>query len=780
MSLAVPLEKLRYTFDCSTIACTTTAELIQPTTIIGQPRGVKAIDFGIKMKSPGYNIFVLGETGTGRTTAIQRFVEERAALEPPPSDWIYVNNFEAPHKPIAIELPAGIGSRLRDALAECVDVIKSGLPGAFDSDSFRGEALNIQRKFEERQGERLQALGEKAAELGAVVGNTPEGWRILPARDGRPLSPEELAARTEEEQTRWKETVYTLQAELQDLSHDMRQLENEARTAMNQVMKRVANAVVQNALTILLDQFGEHPPIRAYLERVRQDIVEHVELFRPVPEHGKEDGDAVPEIWFRRYQVNLLIDHHASQGAPVLVEYNPSVPRLLGRVEHEGRFGGGSTTDFTLVRGGALHAANGGYLVLRAQDLFTEPGAWDGLKRSLIGQAVRPDDPAVRGGAAASSLDPQPIPLRIKVLIVGPPALYYYLYEMDEDFASVFKVMADFDAVVDRTSENEMAYARFIAAFCEEEKLCHLNAEAVGRVIEYGCRRAGTQRKLSARFGSIADLVREASYWAREDNREIVILDDVITAIENRIYMHNRIETRTREFLIEGKRLVATSGHVVGQINALSVGQIGEYIFGQASRVTVRTYVGKSGVVAIDREVALAGPIHNKGVMTLIGYLGGQYATDLPLSLSAQITFEQNYGGIDGDSAASTELYALLSSLSEMPINQAIAVTGSVNQLGQIQAIGGVTEKIEGWFEICRERGLTGEHGVIIPASNVDDLMLRDMVVEAVRDGRFHIWAVESVDQGIELLTGRPAADVHAAARKRLNHLAETMLRYER
>ncbi len=776
MSLALTPDQLRYSFDCSTIQCTTTADLVAPTTIIGQPRGVKAIEFGINMKSPGYNIYVLGEHGTGRTTAIQRFVEDRAITEDVPDDWIYVFNFRTHHQPLAIKLPTGVGYRLRDAMAQLVEVMRSEIPNAFDTDTFRIEAQQVQREFETKQNARLNEMRNKALSLGALVGNTPEGMRIVPAKDGQPLSQEEIAARTPEEIEAWQEVVYDIQLELQDMGHDIRQMELEAQKVMEDIVKRITTGVVEEIMSSIRQTFVDHDVLQKYFDEVQADVIDNVNFFQQA---AAEEESGPGENWFRRYQINVIVDNHLTKGAPVIVEYDPSVPRLLGRVEHEPAFGGGVITDFTLVRGGALHQANGGYLVLRAQDLFAEPGAWDALKRALIGQVVRPDDPAIRGGTAGSSLDPQPLPLNLKVILVGPARLYYYLYAADGDFSTVFKVMADFDALVDRTDENENAYARFIAAFCHEEGLHHLTPEAVGRVIEYGARLAGTQNKLSGRFGLIADLVREADYCAREAKREVVDLDDVVDAIDNRIYLQNRIETRLLEHLLDGKRLVATDGEVVGQINALTVSQIGDHAFGQPSRLTVRAYVGKTGVVQIDREVELAGPLHNKGLMTLIGYLGGTYATDQPLSLSAQITFEQNYGGIDGDSASSTELYGLLSTLADTPIKQSLAVTGSVNQNGEVQPIGGVTEKIEGWFAVCNSRGLTGDQGVLIPQSNVSDLMLRDEVVEAVAAGKFNIYAVESIDQGIEILTGRPASEIHTKVKKRLNELAQAMLQYE-
>jgi lon-related putative ATP-dependent protease len=771
-------DRLRRSYDATNLKLKTTADLDSGMKIIGQPRGVQAIEFGIKMDSPGYNIYVLGESGTGRTTAIKQFVESQAGNDPVPPDWVYVNNFVEPHKPLAIKLPHGEGFRLSDSLQQLVKELKTEIARAFDNQAFRDAALEIRHILEGKREELYLALQNRAREMSAVLLTTPEGFRIVPAKDGQPLQAQDIAALSEAEQAAWKETLHNLQHELNEVVHQARKMELEAQNEQEDLKRRVASSVVDVAMKELKEQFSEFERVIAYLEHLHKDIVDNVDLFRTETEEDadNEDGQEFPAAEeFRRYKVNLLVDHKNTERAPVIVEFNPTVPRLLGRVEHEARFGGAVVTDFTLVRGGTLHAANGGYLVLRARDLFAEPGAWDALKRALVGNAVQPDDLATRQGAAARSLDPEAIPLDVKVVIIGPPALYYQLHALDEDFRIIFKVMSDFDETVPRTPEHEMEYAQFIATRSHEEGLLHLERQAVGRVIEYGSRLAGRQNKLSTRFGNIADLVREANYWAKTAGQDLVTVDDVERAIDHREYLRNRIETRMRENLMEGKQLVTTEGEIAGQINGLSVSRIGEHAFGHPSRVTTRTYVGKQGVVQIDREVEMAGPIHNKGLMTLIGYLGGQYATDQPLSLSAQITFEQNYGGIDGDSASSTELYALLSSLSGIPIRQSIAVTGSVNQRGEIQAIGGVTQKVEGWFAVCKERGLTGDQGVMIPASNVQDLMLRVAVVEAVASGDFHIWAVESVDEGIEILTGRAASEVHTAAKARLRTLAETL-----
>ena len=778
-------DRLRRSYDPTMLTFATTADVQPATSIIGQPRGVRAIEFGLAMKSAGFNIYVLGESGTGRTTAIQHFVESRAANDKAAPDWIYVHNFAEADKPLAISFPPGDAQEFSDGLRTLIHQLRGEIARAFDNQSFRDAVLEVQHTLDSRREALFMTLQEEAREQNAALISTPEGFKIAPMREGQPLTAEQYAALTQEEKDAWVALNHKLQHELGNAVHEARKLEIGARQELEELQKRVAASVVDGAVAELKQQYADHEKVSAYLDMLHQDIIDNVDLFRSDEEADDENGSEraltaeFPER-FRRYQVNILVDNDQEGHAPVIVELDPTLPRLLGRVEHEARRGGAVVTDFTLIRPGALHAANGGYLVVRARDVFAAPAAWEGLKRALISEVVRPDDPATRGGSAVRTLDPEVIPLAIKVILIGPPALYYMLHEADEDFATIFKVMADFDERVDRTPQNEFDYATFIATRVMEEDLLHLEQTAVGRVIEYGARLAGTQDKLSTRFGQIADLVREATYWATEAGHEVVTETDVETAIDHREYLTNRIETRMREGLRQGRQLISTGGEVVGQINGLTVLQIGEHSFGHPSRLTARTYVGKEGVVQIDREAQLAGPLHNKGLLTLVGYLGGQYAEDVPLSLSAQLTFEQNYGGIDGDSASSTELYALLSSLSGVPIRQGVAVTGSVNQAGEIQAIGGVTQKVEGWFAVCKEQGLSGDQGVMIPAANVQDLMLRVAVVKAVEEGQFHIWAVENVDQGLEVVTGQPAATVHAAAKHRLDDLARTMEKFGR
>ncbi len=764
-------DQLRRASDLSAFTFESTAELRADPHIIGQPRGIRAIDFGIGIESPGYNIYVLGESGTGRTTAIQRFIEGQAADKAPPDDWVYVHNFREAHKPHALRLPAGRGCPFRDEMEAMISRLQTEIPGAFENQAYRDAALDIQQAHGRRREQLIAKLQEKAVQMGATLISSPEGVRIVPARNGKPISAQDFAGLPEAEQAALKEVLQELEHDLNETLHQARQRDRELDEEMSQLVRRVGQAVVDLALDELKAKFADCEAIVQYLDAVRKDILENIEIFRGEAEEDGQEG-MYRRLRLRRYRVNVVVDHLQSKHAPVVVEYNPSVSRLMGRVGHETYPGGAVLTDFSLIRGGALHAANGGYLVLRARDLFTEPGAWDALKRAMIGGKIAPDDPATRRGAATNTLDPEQIPVNLKLLLIGPPELYYALYE-DEDFRAIFKVMSDFALEMDRIPENEQEYASFVARLCQKEELRHFDRGAVGMIVEYGGRLAGSQKKLSTRFGHLADVIREASYWSGQNGRELVSEEDVQRAIDERLYLRNRGEQLFREQISEGKKLLATQGEVVGQINGLSVSKIGEHIFGQAFRITASTFVGKTGVVQIDREVAIAGPIHNKGVLTLAGFLGDKYASDQPLSFTAMLTFEQSYGGIEGDSASSTELYALISSLSGFPIRQAIAVTGSVNQRGQVQPIGGVTQKVEGWYEICKERGFSGEQGVMVPATNVSDLMLRKEVLRAVEAGNFSIWAVSTIDEGLEILMGQDPETIHAAARKRLARLAE-------
>lgn len=782
MSLELPPDRLRRACDPKGFSFETTAELPLTPEIIGQPRATRAIEFGLDITGPGYNIFVLGPGGTGRTTTIQRFLAQRASQRPAPDDWVYVHNFHQPRQPRAIRLPKGLGSRFRDDMAALVRELRQAIPRAFEGETYQEDRGRIERRFQAEQEALLEGLQRKAQERGFAILRTASGLALVPTKDGQPIPPEVFSQLPAEEQKRLQAIHQELAELAEEVLRRLREREREAREALRKLDQEVATYVVGHAVDELKARYADQEEIGEYLEEVRADIIARVEEFKqPQDEQPPPEPGAPPVDVFRRYLVNLFVDNQEQQGAPVLVEPNPTYANLFGRIEHEVRLGAAST-DFTMIRPGALHRANGGYLVLRARDVLADPAAWYALKRALTDGVIRLEEQGV-AFVSVITLDPEPIPLDAKVVLLGSPTLYYYLYAADEDFRKLFKVKADFSTDMERTPENEQLYALFIRARCDEEGLRPFDRTGVAQVVEFGSWLAEDQTRLSTRFGEVADILREADYWAGEAGRDVVTAADVERAIEERTYRASRVEEEVRRVITEGTLLIATEGAVVGQVNGLALHTAGDHIFGRPTRITARTYVGRSGVVDIQREVKLSGPTHGKGVLTLAGYLGGQYATQQSLTLSASLSFEQTYDEVHGDSASLAELYALLSSLSDLPIRQGIAVTGSVDQQGQVQPVGGVTHKIEGFFRVCKERGLTGDQGVIIPAANCRNLMLHKEVVQAVAEGKFHIYPISRVDEGIELLTGVPAGErdekgefpegtVHARALARLRELA--------
>ena len=773
-----------------------TEELPDLKDIIGQPRGVRAIEFGTNIQSRGYNIYVLGPSGTGRTTAIHRYLEERAAEGTVPMDWVYVHNFAASHKPRAIELEPGMGARLRADIAVLVERLQREIPDALDTEEFHEERETITHAFESTRDSIMGAMREKVAEKDFAMINTQSGVAIVPVADGQPMSQEAFGQLSEDERKALDEVRHELDHGMEDALRDVSHVQRETNEALRELEATVVGVVLDQHMLPIRDICSGHEEALFWLNEVRSDILSSLDNFKSSDKDGgRQDSARPPGLdaqpidsgeHFLRYQVNLIVDHSDSNGPPVVLLDLPTYQNLIGRIEAEVRFGA-MTTNFSMIKGGALHQANGGYLVVRANDVLSQPFAWEGLKRALGSGEIRIEEPESRSGAAVmrpQTPEPEPIPLSVKVVLMGNSELYYLLHDVDEDFRELFKVKADFTGTMERNHDNEHFYALFVAGRCNEDVLPHFSPDGVGKVVEFGSWLAGEQNKLSTRFGEIADLVHEAAYWARDEGKDVVSAEDVARAVEERVYRSNLIEERMQERIQEGKVFIDLDGEVVGQINGLAVLSLGDYVFGQPSRVTARTYIGTEGVINIDREVEMTGPIHNKGLMILHGYMGGQYADEQPLSLTASITFEQNYGGIEGDSASSTELYVLLSALSGYPIGQNIAVTGSVNQFGKIQPIGGATHKIEGFYKVCKARGLTGEQGVIIPASNSGDLMLSEEVVKAVEDGKFHVYAVSSIDEGIEILTGMPAGKrgedgsyaedtVHHAVQVRLQELAE-------
>lgn len=779
----LPAEKLRRIADINTFEFSTTADVDPHPHIIGQPRGTRAITFGINIKSEGYNIYALGEMGTGRATAIEHFLHTLTTDAPTPNDWVYVHNFSVPHRPRAIELPAGEGAPFRERIRRLIQDMRQDLPQAFAAESYRESITQIQSAFEAEQSMLMTAVQQRAAEAGFALLKTASGFAIVPVVNGRQLSPQEIQQMALEERQQLEASAQTLSDALDDVIYQIHELEVAARQKMKDVDRAVAEAAVQHHFSDLLAAYPPESEMVLYLNEMREDVINQIQDFTsPVDDQDRID--------LRRYEVNLFVDNSKQNGAPVIVETHPTYNGLLGRLEYEMN-NGFLSTHFTNMKCGSLHSANGGYLIINAHDLLINPGAWEGLKRALRENKIHIQSLATmaQGEVLAKSLDPEPIPLNVKIVLLGSLPLYYGLLENDEDFQSLFKVRADFDSTMPRTEETEREYARFVAMRCGQEKLPHFDRTAVANVIAHGSRLADHQNKLSTRFGEIADLVRESSYWAGVNGRTIVTADDVHQALDERTYRTNRAEELTFEYILDGTLFIATEGEVIGQVNGLSVLDMGDYAFGQPGRITARSFMGDDGITHIERETEMSGPLHEKGVLTLNGYLGGTYAQHQPLSVNISLTFEQNYSGVDGDSASSTELYAIISSLSRLPIKQGIAVTGSVNQRGEIQPIGGVNEKIEGFFRLCKERGLSGDQGVLIPATNAVNLMLHEDVVTAVAEGKFHIYPINHLDEGIEILMGGAAGErledgtypdgtIHSIVQKRLLQFAEELNRF--
>ncbi len=805
----MPIKKLsarqvRRTCSPSRFKFETTAELPLANHIFGQPRATRAIDFGIDIDGPGFNIFVLGPGGSGRATTIERFLADKAARGKVPDDWVYVHNFVDPYKPRAMRLPPGRATTLRQDTQSLIGRLETDVPRAFESEEYQQARVRIARELDEKQQAAYHELEAAAAQHNFAIVRTPGGLLIAPLIDGKPAPIEALADLPPEQRQQMERAGMELQATLADSVRKVRGYEKQSQEAVTELDRQVAANVTGHLVHALIERYqADCPEAVEYLEEVRHDIIDHIGDFNPDQRQPAQppDASAAPSASLRaglstspirepqlhtRYQVNVLVDHAHTRGAPVVTERNPTFMNLIGRIERDVRFGG-TVMDFTMLRAGALHRANGGYLVLRAKDVLNDPNGWAALKRALDSGAVQIDDPGTQFQMFSTrTLEPEPIPLDIKVILLGSPGLYYLLYNTDEDFQKLFKVKADFAPEMDRTRDNEHAYALFVRSRCEEENLRPFDRSAVTQIVEYGSWLAEDQDRLSTRFGDVANVIREASYWAGKAGRDVVTADDVRTAIDEARQRANQNEQQARRLIVDGTINVATDGSAVGQANGLAVHTIGDHAFGLPTRISARSYLGRSGVVNIEREVKMSGRVHDKGVLILQGYLGGQYAVERPLTLSASLGFEQSYNDVEGDSASSAELYALLSSLSGLPIRQDIAVTGSVDQQGRAQAIGAVTHKVEGFFDVCQAHGLTGRQGVMIPAANVKNLMLREDVVDAIDKGRFHVWAVSTIDEGIELLTGVkagkrgakgkfPADSVHGRVEARLKEIAERL-----
>jgi lon-related putative ATP-dependent protease len=749
--------ELRAVCDAATLDLTSTAELPPLDGVIGQERAVTATSFGIAMQRAGYNLFVLGPPRTGKTTIMRRVIEPRAAADPTPADWCYVHNFDDPSRPIALDLPAGRGRELRDEMARLTEECRVRLPRSFEGEEFERHKARILEDLARRQRETIERLESEARTEGLAVVRTPQGLAIAPAPHGEPITPEQFAALPQLPREEIETRAKAFEKRMEAAQRDLRRVEREANAAHAQLVAEVAAAATRQLVQELRDRFEGLAGVQRYLDQVERDMIAHAEEFRHLDERPTLPFQPPPGGFLDRYRINVLVDRSEARGAPVVIEQHPIHGNLVGRVEHHAHLGT-LLTDFTLIKAGALHRANGGYLILEAADLLRSFHDWQALKKCLKRRSIAIEEPLEELRLVTTvSLAPEPIPLTVKVVLIGSPVLYYLLHALDEDFGELFKVKVDFDDSLPRTPEFERLYARFVGAACREEGLRHFGADGVGQLIEQGSRLVPHQERLTAQLGELLDLVRESAFWAEQHGHALVGADDVRHAIAQKRYRASLIDERIGRLFAEGTLLLATDDEAVGQVNGISVIALGDHTVGRPARVSARTYTGKPGVVDIEREAKLGGPVHSKGVMILAGFLAGRYARERPLALSASLALEQHYEEVEGDSASSAELYAVLSSLTGIPLTQSLAVTGSVNQLGEIQPVGGINEKIEGFFDVCRTRGLTGRQGVVIPAANVRHLMLREDVVQAVREGTFQVIAIRTVDEGLTLLSGREA-----------------------
>ena len=757
---------------------------------IGQERALNAIDFGLSLESNGFNIFVLGEHGTGKMTTVKSFLAQKAMKEPVPGDWCYVYNFKDPDIPLAISLDPGMAAVFQKDMDEVIKILRIEIPKVFESKEYERQRNKIIEEAQKKQKEVFAALEDEAQAKGFVIRKTVSGLIIVPIRKtGEPLTEEEYESLDDRTRKKIDEMGKLLQEKLNDIVRISRESEKIMKEAIAKLEKEAALSEVGHLIDDLKNKYKDYPKISAYLDETREDILEHLDDFKVQEEQAPQLPFmklARAEPTFTRYTVNVLVNNRDVQGAPCVFESNPTYYNLFGRIEHKIQYGV-ALTDFSMIKAGSLHKANGGYIVINALDLLRNLFAYDALKRAIRNREAKIEDVWEQYRLiSTTNIRPEAIPLDIKVILIGNPYLYYLLYNVDEDYRELFKVKADFDSRMKRTDENIKMYTFFIATLCREEKLLPFDRTGVAKVIEVGSRLAEHQQKLSARFSDIADILREASYWASKSGSAVVDDGHVEKAIEERVFRTNRIEERMREMILEGTIIVNTSGEKVGQVNGLAVIDLGDYRFGKPSRITARTYAGKAGVVNIERETKMSGKIHDKAILIITHYLGSRYATKKPISLSASITFEQLYDMVEGDSASCAELYALLSSIAGVPIKQNIAVTGSMDQTGDVQPVGGINEKIEGFFDLCRIIGLDGTQGVIIPERNIKHLMLKKDVIEAVKDGTFSLYPVRNIDEGLKIMTGRevgelgedgayPEGTINYLVVQRLTEIAESM-----
>jgi predicted ATP-dependent protease len=769
----IAAEKLSWRCDLSFLPFSCTSEMTPLEDFIGQDRAIRAIEFGLGVNRPGFNIFVTGLTGTGKTSIIKAFLKkvtsERIAPETDsvsPADWCYVYNFNDPDRPQALRIRRGWGKMLRTDMEQLINNLQRDAKKMFESADFAHQRQAMVEQLQKKQQEMMEGLMEEASRSDFTLRMTPSGIVLLPMKDGKPMQEAEYLALSSAEKKVLDEKRVEIEKKVEDTLREGKKLEREITEKLEAAETEAADYLVRIPLTDLKEKYREYPRVVGYLDSVREHILKNLQRFKGTDAASGSLGAMMqfgepPADPFLPYRVNVFVDNSDTQGLPIIVETNPTYHNLFGVIEKK-PFVGGYVTDFTLVKAGSISKANGGYLVLYDREVLGNAGVWEALQRVIKNRELRIEEPgAFFGWVPPQGLRPEPIPTDTKVIMIGDPYLYRTLATLDPDFRETFKVKADFNFEIDRSRENIVAFACFISDYCNREGLRHLDTSGVARVIEHCARLVEDQEKLSTRFSDMVDLLIESDFWAGKEKAELVSERHVERAIVEKTFRLNLVEKRLQELITEGTVLVDVEGSVVGQVNGLAVYQMGDFNFGKPSRITARTFMGRGGIINIERESKLSGKTHDKGVLILGGFLGGKYAQQHPLSLSSSVCFEQSYDGVDGDSASSTELYAILSSLAEIPIRQGIAVTGSVNQKGEIQAIGGINYKIEGFFDVCRLKGLTGEQGVMVPRANLRNLMLRSDVVSAVKEGQFHIYAVATIDEGLEVLTGVAAGERH-------------------
>lgn len=759
-------EQLRHHCDLEPLGINSTAEITPDYSALGQTRALEAIQFAIGIDHPGYNIFVSGSTGIGKRELVSRIIKAEAANGEEPSDCCYIHNFDRPNQPFKLILPRGMGQSLHEDLRKLIEVLLLRIPAQFKSDEYRNQLQALNEEFQTREEQSFKALGQKALKANIMLMRTPGGYTLGPVRDGKLMTPEQFSQLPQEEQDRIKATVDELNEELTELVHEVPKMHQEHQARIRELEQETTRGVIDPALNNLRQKYGSHPDVLNFLDTIHQDMVENVDDFMPTGEEERAPlHKRARSGKFRRYQINVLVGHKKNGGAPVVYEDIPSYQNLIGRIEYEAHFGTLST-DFSLIQPGALHRANGGYLVVDAQKLLSFPFAWEGLKRALRNREIRIDPlEKMYGISGTRSLEPEPVPLNVRVVLIGDRRLYYLLKHYDPEFTTLFKVYADFAESFDRDRKNLESYVGLIAMLVREEGLTHFDRTALEAVIEHSSRQVDDSEKLSLHRGQLIDLLREASFWALRQGASLTSRSHVQKAIEQQRYRSSQYSELLQQQIERGTLMISTTGKAVGQANGLSVFQLGDQRFGKPSRISATARMGNGQVLDIEREIKLGGPLHSKGVMILGACIGARYARNQPLSLSASLVFEQSYGPVDGDSASAIELCVLLSAITNLPLVQSLAVTGSINQHGEIQAIGGVNEKIEGFFELCQARGLDGQHGVIIPAANEPHLILSEEVVEACRKGLFSIHAVSQLDQLIELLFQRKAGKADSDGR---------------